>query len=80
MRRIGRSCEDSLNDVSRYIGQTKIAATVAERELFMIEAEEVEDGGVEIMGVDWVFSNRVCDFIGRAINHAAFDSATCKPG
>ena len=40
------------------IGQAEVAALEAKRELFVVEAEEVKDGGVQIVDVDAV-GNRI---------------------
>ena len=36
------------------VGEAELAALVAESEPFVVDAEEMEDGGVEIVDVDGV--------------------------
>ena len=49
-------------------------------DLFVIEPELVEDGGVDVVDVGFVDGGVVADFIGLAVADAAFDSATGHPG
>ena len=61
------------------IRQSEIASSVAERELFVIEAEEMEDGCVQIVDVNFVGDGLETKFVGRTMNHAAFDPAASEP-
>ena len=52
---MGRICtlgQDVLQHVSMHIGEAEVAAGVAVGELFVFEAELVENGGVEVVEVD----------------------------
>ena len=49
-----RSSQDGLHDVTGYIGEAKIAALASEDELAVIDPEEMENGGVEVVNVGWV--------------------------
>src|SRR6266496_2587659 len=60
-----------LDHLAVNVGQTEIAAVVAVGELFVIETEQVENGGVEIVNVDFVFHGAIAEFIGDAISLAA---------
>ena len=46
----------------------------------MIDAELVEDGGVEVADTDFVFDDVVGIFVGFAVSDAAFDTASGHPG
>src|SRR5438046_3137615 len=41
----------------------------------MIESEQVQDGGLQIVDVNFVFRDTEYEFIGRTVVQAAFDSA-----
>ena len=58
-----------------HIGEAKVAAVVEVRKPFVVEAEQVEDGGVEIVGVHGVINRLEADLIGGAVGHAAFHAA-----
>lgn len=45
----------------------------------VIDAELVEDGGVEVADVDRVFGDVVAKVIGLTVNLAAFDTAASHP-
>ena len=46
----------------------------------MVDAQLVEDGGVEIANVDWVFDDVVAVLVGLAVLDAALDSSSGHPG
>ena len=46
----------------------------------MIEAELVEDGGVDVVDVRFVDGGVVADFIGLAVADAALDASAGHPG
>ncbi len=68
-----------MDDVAVDIGEAEVTSGVAEGEAFVVEAEEVEDGGVEVMDVDGVNGGLEAEVIGGAVDGAAFDAATGEP-
>ncbi len=58
----------------------KSRPAVAEGQFFVIEAQEVEDGGVKVVHVDFVLDGFVAEFIGGAVGEAGFDAAAGEPG
>src|ERR1051325_10060402 len=60
------SCQQLVDDLPLDVGQPKIAALKPEREFFVIEAEQVQDGRVEIVDVDAVFDGVEAEFVGLA--------------
>ena len=52
---------------------------MAEGEGFVIEAEEVEDGGVQVVDVDLSLSDALTDVIGCAVDVPSFDPTTGHP-
>jgi hypothetical protein len=67
------------HDVSVNVGQAKIAAGIMKGELFVIETEQREQRGVQIVNVDGFFRGFEPEFIGGAMNGAALYAATGKP-
>ncbi len=61
------------------VGEAKIATGVAEGESFVIEAEQVEDGGVHIVHVDLVLDGVVAEVVGLAKAEAGFHAGTGQP-
>jgi hypothetical protein len=61
------------------VGQSKVASGVAEGELLVIESEQVEDRGMEVVDVDFVFDGLEAEFIRGAMDRAAFDTTARQP-
>lgn len=63
-----------------HIGESAINAVVVEAELFMIEAEQVQCRGVEIVAIGRVFSCFETEVVGAAIGGATLNAAAGHPG
>lgn len=50
-----RLCQNVVNDAAFDVGEAEVATAVRVRQLFVVQAELVEDGGVQIVDVDFVF-------------------------
>ena len=48
-------------------------------EFFMVDAEEVEDGGVKVMHVDGILGDVVAPVVRLAVRDAAFYTASGHP-
>ena len=68
-----------LNDVSEHVGQAKIAAGLTIRQALVVEAEQVQQRGVEIMEMDRVLNRPKTEFIGGPVRHSPFGPATGEP-
>ena len=62
-----------------HISQAIIAAGVVEGEAFVIEAEEMQDGGLQIMNVHGPLGDVEAQFIGGAKGEAAFNTTAGEP-
>jgi len=60
------SGEEGGDDVAVDVGEAEGAALVGEGEALVVEAEEVEEGGVEVVDVDAVFGDLEADLVRRA--------------
>ena len=58
-----------------HVSEAEVAARAAESQLLVIEAEELQNRGVEIVNVNFVFRGRETVFVRRTVNDAAFDAA-----
>ena len=70
---------NSLDDLAVDICQAEIAAGVAVRERFMVEAQEMQHGRVNVVYVNAIFDGLPPGFIGGTVNVAAPDSPACQP-
>ena len=64
-----------MNDVAVDISEAAVDAVLTDGEAFVIDAHEVEDGGVEVVEVDGFVFGVVAVVVGRAVNGAWFDTA-----
>ena len=62
-----------------HVGEAMVPAGVAIREPLVIEAEQVEDRGVEVVDVHRVLDRGEAGFVGRAVHVSAADAATRQP-
>jgi hypothetical protein len=65
------SRHDPVHHFAIHIGEPEIASGIAVSEAQVVDAEEVQDGGMEIMHVDLVLHRVVAELIRLAIRHAA---------
>lgn len=68
-----------MGDFAVDVGEAKVAAGVAEGEFFVVQAEQVEDGGVEVVHVEFVFNGLISPFVGGAVGMAGSDAAAGQP-
>src|SRR5690348_12757878 len=61
------------------VGQAEISTGVAEREAFVIEAEQLKHCGVQIVHVHAVLNGPKTKLIGSAVNLPATDAAAGQP-
>src|SRR5205085_2516461 len=64
----GRSGEDSFDDVAEVVGEPEVAAVVAVGQLRVIEAQQVQDGRVQVVDVHLVLRRPGAELVGRAVN------------
>ena len=69
-----------MDDVSEHVREAIVTATVVIGESFVIDAEQVEDGGVEVVHVDFVSGDSGSEFVGFAMDDAALCASSRKPG
>src|SRR5947208_1361245 len=67
------------DNLSSEIGQPLVAAVVEVGEPLVVKAELVEDGRVDVSGVDRVLHGLVADLVGRAVDRAPLDPAAGHP-
>src|SRR5258708_5829637 len=70
--------QNVLHDMPLDVGKPEIAALKPIGELFVIEAEQVQDRGLQIVDSDFVADHREAKFIGFTIADAVFDAAACQ--
>src|SRR5262245_38605951 len=74
------SDEDFFNDLAGDVRKPVLPAIVEVGQPFMVHAEEVEHGSMQVVHAGAILDGFITDFIGLAITGAAFDSGACHPG
>ena len=72
--------QDALYNVPMHVCQTVVTATVAIGESFVVDAHQVQDGGVEIVDVDRFLDRPDAVFVRGAVDITAFHAGTGQPG
>src|SRR5262249_55005141 len=73
------SSENSLHDMTMHIGQAIVPALVLEGQSSVIDAQEMQDGGLEVMDVNRVLGDVVTEVIGSAVSDAGLDATAGHP-
>src|SRR5262245_33039769 len=73
------SCQDVLYDVTMYIGQAEVAAAEAIGQLLVIQAEQMENGRMQVVEVADVLDGVNAQLVGRSVHGAALDAAARQP-
>src|SRR5207244_2777245 len=73
------SAQDLVNHLAKNICQAKVAAGVAVGELLVVQAEQVQDGGVQIVHVNLIFDGVIAVVIRSAILHTGLNPAAGHP-
>lgn len=71
--------QDVVDNAAFDIGQPEVAAAVGISQFFVIEAELVQDCGVQVVNVDFVFNRGESKVVGCSVNRATFDTASGQP-
>src|SRR3954447_20912875 len=77
--RLASSGEDRRDDLAVDVGQAHVAAAEAGGEPLVVEAQEVEDRGVEVVDLDLVFDGVIAVVVGGAMDGAPLDPAAGEP-
>src|SRR4030095_14246985 len=73
------SGHDGFDHFTVYVCEAEVAACVAECQFLVIQAEEGEDGGVEVVDLGFVLDGFVTVVVTLAIAEAAADAAARHP-
>src|SRR5581483_2149242 len=74
-----RSGEDRLMDDAFDVGEPHVASGVAVGEVLVIEPERVQNGGVQVVHVHWVFDGLVAVIVSLAVGDARLHAAAGEP-
>ena len=69
-----------LDDVTSHVCQPKVTSRILERQPLMVQAQQVQDRGMQIVHVDFVGDGFESQFVGGPVCDAAFEAASGQPG
>ena len=76
---MGSSREDLLHEFAMHVGEAEITAGVAVGEALVVDAEEVKDGGVDVVDIDGSFDGEVAEVVEHAVAGAGTQTSAGHP-
>src|SRR5829696_10143094 len=73
------SGQEISQDAAVDVGETAVDAIVTERELGMVDAQQMENGGVDVIPVDGIDGGFVRPLVALAVSRAAANAAAREP-
>src|SRR5262249_19999947 len=73
------SGQNGFHDTAVHVRQPEIAALITIREPGMVDAQAMQQRGVEVVHMHWRLDDVVAIIVGRAVAHPAFDSSSGYP-
>ena len=73
------SGEDRLDDLAVHVGQAEVAALEAVGQPGVLDPQQVQDRGVEVVDLDRVLDDVVGEVVGLAVDEARLDAAAGQP-
>src|SRR5262245_57726566 len=68
-----------MHDASMDVGESEVASGIAVDELFVIEPEQVQEGGMQVMHMNRLVDGLESKLVGGAVRDAALDAAAGQP-
>jgi hypothetical protein len=68
--------EDVVDDVAEHVGQSEISTGIPIGQFFVVETEQVQHGGVQVVAVDFAVDGFDSIFVGRSVGDSAPDAST----
>ena len=68
-----------MNNMTMHIRQTEVAAGVAECEAFVVEAQQMQNRGMQVVHVNSLFDRIPAEFISGTVYIAALDATASQP-
>jgi hypothetical protein len=75
----GLSGQERCDNLAANVGQPEVAPEMAVRQPLVVQAEAVEDGGLQIVDMHAILHNLQAEFVRLADDLSAFDATACHP-
>src|SRR5262245_46966414 len=72
--------DDILHDIARDVGEPEISSVESVRQLRVLDSEQMQDRGVEVIHADAIYGRLVPDLIRLAVVESTLDPASRHPG
>ena len=76
---MGSSREDLLHEFAMHVGEAEITAGVTIGQALVVDAEEVQDGGVDVMDIDGSFDRKVAEVVELTVAGAGTQTCAGHP-
>ena len=70
------SGQNVLDDFAEHVCQTHIPSAEAVSEPFVVHAQQMQDGGMQVVDFHFVFHDMISVVISRAVDRASLNAAT----
>ena len=77
--RVAASRDDVVDHTSTHVGEPEVSPGVPEGQLFVVQAHQVEDGGVQITNVSTIFHRPHSKFVSGSVAVARLDTSAGHP-
>src|SRR4051794_24700708 len=77
-QRSHESGEEVFDHLAVNVGEAEVTALKAVGELLVVEAQQMEDGGLQIVDVDFVAGDGKAELVGFAVNQAVLHAAASE--
>jgi len=74
------SCQDLANHVAMHVRQAAVNTILTHSEFFVIYPEQVQDCGMKIIAIRFIFLSFVTPIVASAVSNAGLDARSPKPG
>ena len=73
------SSDDGVKDFTADVGETEISPAVAVGQFGVVDAHQIENGGVDVVHVDRLFDGLEAEVVGGSVDGAALDRSAGEP-
>lgn len=71
--------QNALDHFAMHVGQAVVPALEAKGQTFVIEAEQMQQRGLQVVDMDFVLGDREAEVVGLPVHRTTFDARAAKP-
>jgi len=73
------SCKDVVDDAAMYVSQAEVSAAVAVGEALVVEADQVQDCGMQVVDMNFVLNDVEAELVGGTVRQSALHASSRQP-